>query len=68
MREGGVLIYLVSRHPAYMKDPHILIDARVDRHSVAHSLTKVLWRTFLELLVGEEMCLPFLRPVTDRRT
>ena len=62
MREGGVLAYLVSRRSTRLGNTHILIDGRADRDSARQGLANVLRRFILEVLIGEEMCFPVLRP------
>jgi len=68
VREGGVLAYLVSRHPAAMEDANIPIDGRVGRESARQGLAKALRWMDLEVLVGDEMCFPLFRPIHTKST
>ena len=68
MREGGVLAYVVSRHPGRMEGTHTLIDGRVGRESAGHRLANALRCIVLEVLIGEEMCFPLFRPFRTSST
>ena len=51
----------MSRHSAGVEDIRTQCDGRVDRESAGRSLAIALRRIVLDVLIGEEMCLPLFR-------